>query len=34
MNLHTHVAPIECDICICIVVNRALYDHKNQVTEN
>ena len=25
---HKHVAPIECDICSCIVVTRAMYKHK------
>ena len=25
---HRKVAPVECDICGCVVVNRALYNHK------
>ena len=25
---HKDVAPVECDICSCIVVHRALYNHK------
>ena len=25
---HKNVAPVECNICGCIVVNRALYTHK------
>ena len=25
---HKNVAPVECTICGCIVVNRALYNHK------
>ena len=25
---HKNVAPVECNICGCIVVNRALYNHK------
>ena len=28
MYYHKNVAPAECDICGCIVVNRALYNHK------
>jgi hypothetical protein len=28
MYYHKHVAPVECNICGCIVVNRALYNHK------
>ena len=28
MYSHKHVAPIECDVCSCIVVNKALYYHK------
>ena len=28
MYYHRKVAPVECDICSCIVVNRALYNHK------
>ena len=28
MYYHKKVAPIECDICSCIVVNRAMYNHK------
>ena len=27
-HYHKHVAPVECDVCGCIVVNRALYNHK------
>ena len=25
---HRKVTPVECDICGCVVVNRALYNHK------
>ena len=25
---HRNVAPKECDVCSCIVVNRAMYNHK------
>ena len=28
MHYHRTVAPVECDICGCIVVTRALYNHK------
>jgi hypothetical protein len=28
MYYHRNVAPVECNICGCIVVNRALYNHK------
>ena len=28
MYYYKNVAPIECDICSCIVVNRAMYNHK------
>ena len=28
MYYHKNVAPVECDICGCVVVNRALYNHK------
>ena len=27
-DYHKNVAPAECNICGCIVVNRALYNHK------
>ena len=28
MYYHKKVAPVKCDVCDCIVVNRALYNHK------
>jgi hypothetical protein len=31
---HKNVAPVECNICGCIVVNRALYNHKKTPNVN
>ena len=32
MQYHKNVAPVECDMCGCIVVHRALYNHKTSGT--
>jgi hypothetical protein len=34
MYYHKNVAPVECNICGCTVVNRALYNHKKQPNVN